>query len=56
MAKLLTKKGEVEKAMDKLREKMAKSDYAEKVPVKVQELDAEKVRKINCLPGFVEVL
>ncbi|KAI4811290.1 hypothetical protein KUCAC02_014203 [Chaenocephalus aceratus] len=45
LAKLLTKKGEVEKAMEKLREKMAKSDYAEKVPVKVQELDAEKLRQ-----------
>ncbi|KAK5891850.1 hypothetical protein CesoFtcFv8_012286 [Champsocephalus esox] len=45
VAKLLTKKGEVEKAMEKLREKMAKSDYAEKVPVKVQELDAEKLRQ-----------
>lgn len=55
VAKLLTKKGEVEKAMEKLREKMAKSDYAEKVPVKVQELDAEKVRKRNGLPGFEEV-
>lgn len=44
MAKLTVKKGELEKQMDKLREKMDKSDYKEKVPVKVQELDAEKVR------------
>lgn len=43
MAKLTVKKGELEKQMDKLREKMDKSDYKEKVPVKVQELDADKV-------------
>uniref|UniRef100_A0A674BRB2 Valine--tRNA ligase n=1 Tax=Salmo trutta TaxID=8032 RepID=A0A674BRB2_SALTR len=42
VAKLTVKKGELEKQMDKLREKMDKSDYKEKVPVKVQELDAEK--------------
>lgn len=47
MAKLMTKKGELEKQMEKLRGKMAKSDYKEKVPVKVQEQDAEKVREIN---------
>ena len=45
MAKLTTKKGELEKQMEKLREKMTKNDYKEKVPVKVQEQDAEKVRK-----------
>uniref|UniRef100_A0A674BP45 Valine--tRNA ligase n=1 Tax=Salmo trutta TaxID=8032 RepID=A0A674BP45_SALTR len=45
VAKLTVKKGELEKQMDKLREKMDKSDYKEKVPVKVQELDAEKVRR-----------
>lgn len=45
MAKLMTKKGDLEKQMEKLREKAAKSDYKEKVPVKVQEQDAEKVRK-----------
>lgn len=44
VAKLTAKKGELEKQMDKLREKMEKGDYKEKVPVKVQELDAEKVR------------
>lgn len=31
--------------MEKLSEKMAKNDYREKVPVKVQEQDAEKVGK-----------
>ena len=45
VAKLSTKKGELEKQMDKLKEKMAKNDYKEKVPVKVQEQDAEKVRE-----------
>ncbi|XP_041708701.2 valine--tRNA ligase [Coregonus clupeaformis] len=45
VAKLTVKKGELEKQMDKLREKMDKSDYKEKVPVKVQELDAEKLRQ-----------
>lgn len=43
----MTKKGDLEKQMEKLREKMAKGDYKEKVPVKVQEQDAEKVGKIN---------
>lgn len=51
VAKLTTKKGEVEKQMEKLEEKMKKSDYREKVPVKVQEQDAEKVRE-----GFVSIL
>lgn len=45
VAKLMTKKGDLEKQMEKLREKIGKSDYKEKVPVKVQEQDAEKVRK-----------
>lgn len=52
MAKLMTKKGDLEKQMEKLREKMAKSDYKEKVPVKVQEQDAEKVGKGNQLSVF----
>lgn len=47
VAKLMTKKGDLEKQMEKLREKMAKGDYKEKVPVKVQEQDTEKVGKIN---------
>uniref|UniRef100_A0A6Q2XE56 Valine--tRNA ligase n=1 Tax=Esox lucius TaxID=8010 RepID=A0A6Q2XE56_ESOLU len=45
VAKLTVKKGELEKQMEKLRERMEKSDYKEKVPVKVQELDAEKLRQ-----------
>ncbi|CAL8289790.1 unnamed protein product [Merluccius merluccius] len=45
VAKLTTKKGELEKQMEKLREKMTKNDYKEKVPVKVQEQDAEKLRQ-----------
>uniref|UniRef100_A0A671YNW0 Valine--tRNA ligase n=1 Tax=Sparus aurata TaxID=8175 RepID=A0A671YNW0_SPAAU len=45
VAKLMTKKGDLEKQMEKLREKMAKGDYKEKVPVKVQEQDAEKLRQ-----------
>lgn len=45
MTKLLTKKGDLENQLEKLQEKMAKSDYKEKVPVKVQEQDAEKVKK-----------
>ncbi|XP_023278259.1 valine--tRNA ligase-like [Seriola lalandi dorsalis] len=45
VAKLMTKKGDLEKQMEKLREKMAKNDYKEKVPVKVQEQDAEKLRQ-----------
>lgn len=47
VAKLVTKRGDLEKQMEKLREKMAKNDYKEKVPVKVQEQDAEKVGKGN---------
>ncbi|XP_027145509.1 valine--tRNA ligase [Larimichthys crocea] len=45
VAKLMTKKGDLEKQMEKLREKIGKSDYKEKVPVKVQEQDAEKLRQ-----------
>uniref|UniRef100_A0A8C7CHV8 valine--tRNA ligase n=1 Tax=Oncorhynchus kisutch TaxID=8019 RepID=A0A8C7CHV8_ONCKI len=45
VAKLTMKKGELEKTMDKLRKKMDKSDYKEKVLVKVQDLDVEKLRQ-----------
>uniref|UniRef100_A0A3P9PD96 Valine--tRNA ligase n=1 Tax=Poecilia reticulata TaxID=8081 RepID=A0A3P9PD96_POERE len=45
VTKLMTKKGDLEKQMEKLREKMAKNDYKEKVPAKVQEQDAEKLRQ-----------
>ncbi len=43
VTKLTAKNGELEKQMEKMKEKMAKNDYKEKVPVKVQEADAEKV-------------
>lgn len=45
VAKLMTKKGDLEKQMEKIKEKMAKSDYKDKVPAKVQEQDAEKLRQ-----------
>uniref|UniRef100_A0A671P772 valine--tRNA ligase n=1 Tax=Sinocyclocheilus anshuiensis TaxID=1608454 RepID=A0A671P772_9TELE len=45
VTKLTAKKGELEKQMEKMKEKMAKNDYMEKVPVKVQEADAEKLRQ-----------
>lgn len=47
VTKLTAKKGELEKQMEKLKEKMAKNDYKEKVPVKVQEADAEKVSRME---------
>lgn len=43
MAKLMGKKTDLEKQIEKLSEKISKGDYKEKVPVKVQEQDAEKV-------------
>lgn len=43
MAKLVGKKAELEKQIEKLSEKISKGDYKEKVPIKVQEQDAEKV-------------
>ncbi|XP_041963961.1 valine--tRNA ligase isoform X1 [Alosa sapidissima] len=45
VCKLSGKKADLQKQMDKLREKMAKSDYRDKVPAKVQEADAEKMRQ-----------
>ncbi|CAG6014988.1 unnamed protein product [Menidia menidia] len=45
VTKLMTKKGDLEKQMEKLSQKMTKNDYREKVPVKVQEQDAEKLRQ-----------
>lgn len=45
VTKLVVKKGDLEKQVEKLNEKMAKNDYKEKVPLKVQEQDAEKVTK-----------
>lgn len=43
VAKLVGKKAELEKQIEKLSEKISKGDYKEKVPIKVQEQDAEKV-------------
>lgn len=37
------RKAELEKQIEKLSEKISKGDYKEKVPIKVQEQDAEKV-------------
>lgn len=45
VAKLVAKKSDLEKQVEKLSEKMSKSDYKEKVPLKVQEQDAEKVKR-----------
>ncbi|XP_073703897.1 valine--tRNA ligase [Garra rufa] len=45
VTKLAAKQGELEKQMEKVKEMMAKNDYKEKVPVKVQEADAEKLRQ-----------
>uniref|UniRef100_A0A673IST2 Valine--tRNA ligase n=1 Tax=Sinocyclocheilus rhinocerous TaxID=307959 RepID=A0A673IST2_9TELE len=47
VTKLTAKKGELEKQMEKMKEKMAKNDYKEKVPVKVQEADAEKASRME---------
>lgn len=43
VAKLDGKRAELEKQIEKLSDKISKGDYKEKVPVKVQEQDAEKV-------------
>ena len=43
VAKLLGKKVELEKQIEKLSEKISRGDYKDKVPIKVQEQDAEKV-------------
>ncbi|TNN02795.1 hypothetical protein fugu_010282 [Takifugu bimaculatus] len=45
VAKLMGKKTDLEKQIEKLSEKISKGDYKEKVPVKVQEQDAEKLRQ-----------
>lgn len=47
VTKLMAKKGDLEKQIEKLSEKISKSDYKEKVPLKVQEQDTEKVGKVN---------
>lgn len=41
------KKTDLEKQIEKLSEKISKGDYKEKVPIKVQEQDAEKVGSGN---------
>lgn len=41
------KKADLEKQIVKLSEKISKGDYKEKVPIKVQEQDAEKVGSGN---------
>nr|P49696.1 RecName: Full=Valine--tRNA ligase; AltName: Full=Valyl-tRNA synthetase; Short=ValRS [Takifugu rubripes]CAA62967.1 valyl-tRNA synthetase [Takifugu rubripes] len=43
--KLMGKKTDLEKQIEKLSEKISKGDYKEKVPVKVQEQDTEKLRQ-----------
>uniref|UniRef100_A0A8C9RSQ2 Valine--tRNA ligase n=1 Tax=Scleropages formosus TaxID=113540 RepID=A0A8C9RSQ2_SCLFO len=45
VAKLTSKQAELEKQMERLTEKMQKTDYKEKVPAKVQEQDADKLRQ-----------
>uniref|UniRef100_A0A3B4BJC1 Valine--tRNA ligase n=1 Tax=Periophthalmus magnuspinnatus TaxID=409849 RepID=A0A3B4BJC1_9GOBI len=45
VAKLMTKKADLEKQMEKLKDKVSRSDYKEKVPLKVQDQDAEKLRQ-----------
>ncbi|XP_077066224.1 valine--tRNA ligase [Siphateles boraxobius] len=45
VTKLTAKGAELEKQMEKMKEKMDKNDYKDKVPVKVQEADAEKLRQ-----------
>lgn len=47
VTKLMTRRGDLEKQLEKLREKMVKNDYKEKVPLKVQEQDSEKVGYVN---------
>lgn len=44
ISKLSVKRGELQKQLEKLAERMGKADYRDKVPQKVQEGDAEKVR------------
>ncbi|XP_061632119.1 valine--tRNA ligase isoform X1 [Phyllopteryx taeniolatus] len=45
LSKLQAKKGELDKLMEKLHDKMANSDYRDKVPLKVQQQDADKLRQ-----------
>ncbi|XP_067865559.1 valine--tRNA ligase [Heterodontus francisci] len=45
VTKLRNKQGDVQKQIAKLREKMSKADYGTKVPQKIQEMDAEKLKQ-----------
>uniref|UniRef100_A0A3Q2YZ20 Valine--tRNA ligase n=1 Tax=Hippocampus comes TaxID=109280 RepID=A0A3Q2YZ20_HIPCM len=45
LSKLQAKKGELTKLMEKLHDKMATGDYRDKVPLKVQQQDGEKLRQ-----------
>ncbi|XP_061675677.1 valine--tRNA ligase [Syngnathoides biaculeatus] len=45
LSKLQAKKSELDKLMAKLHDKMANSDYRDKVPLKVQQQDADKLRQ-----------
>ncbi|XP_055486373.1 LOW QUALITY PROTEIN: valine--tRNA ligase [Leucoraja erinacea] len=45
VTKLRNKQGEIEKQIAKLREKMSIADYSTKVPSKIQEMEAEKLRQ-----------
>ncbi|XP_041081866.1 valine--tRNA ligase-like [Polyodon spathula] len=45
ISKLNVKRGELQKQLEKLAERMGKADYRDKVPQKVQEGDAEKMKQ-----------
>ncbi|XP_058864914.1 valine--tRNA ligase [Acipenser ruthenus] len=45
ISKLSVKRGELQKQLEKLAERMGKADYRDKVPQKVQEGDAEKMKQ-----------
>ncbi|XP_078502147.1 valine--tRNA ligase isoform X1 [Lissotriton helveticus] len=45
IAKLSSKRADVQKQIEKLREKMATPDYKSKVPTNIQEIEAEKLKQ-----------
>ncbi|XP_060707050.1 valine--tRNA ligase [Hemiscyllium ocellatum] len=47
VTKLRAKQSDVQKQITKLREKISKADYSTKVPQKIQELDAEKLKQME---------
>ncbi|GCC17963.1 hypothetical protein chiPu_0021603 [Chiloscyllium punctatum] len=47
VTKLRAKQADVQKQIAKLREKISKADYSTKVPQKIQELDAEKLKQME---------